>query len=166
MKCLALLTCDKVIIDKDGAHSLINVLLNATVTMQENEPGQHPKDIEIPSNAVSPNQWWIYAQWEPSADDVGKSFKAVFQVLWPNGDNLVDGNLVFTQADQKTQQTTFYVGGFPVGQQGAIKVKTWLDSSEGHRVSDVIETHIHIEHRTAPSMSGKLPKYTATIPKS
>ena len=166
MKCLALLTCDKVIIDKDGAHSLINVMLSAAVTLQESEPGETPKDIEIPPNAVSPNQWWIYAQWEPSSDDVGKSFKAVYQVFWPNGEKLIENNLSFTQIDDRVQQTTFYVGGFPVGQKGAVKVTTWLDSAEGRRVSDVAETHIVIEHRSSAAMSKELPKYSASIPKS
>jgi hypothetical protein len=165
MKCLALLACDKIIIDKDGAHSLINVMLSAAVTLQETQPGQTPKDIEIPANAVSPNQWWIYAQWEPSSNDVGKSFKAVFQIFWPNGEKLMENKLSFTQLDSRIQQTTVYIGGFPVGQQGAVKVTAWLDSVEGHRVSDIAETHIVIEHRAAAAMSTALPKYSASIPK-
>ena len=42
-------------------------------------------------------------------------------------------------------QTSFYFVGFPVGQQGTLTVKTWLEH-EHETASDVYETFIHVQH--------------------
>jgi|SRR6267154_1562803 len=145
MKCITLLTCEKVIIDKEGAHSLINVMLNANVKLQQVQEGQPAEDTLIPNDAVTPMQWWIYTVWNPSSDDVGRAFEQVYQVFWPNNEKLAESTLPFTQKDEKMQQTTFYIGGFPIGQQGKIRVVTWLHF-EGRRVSEMAETYIMVNH--------------------
>jgi hypothetical protein len=159
MKPLAMLACDKIIVDKEGTHSLISVIMDAAVKVQEGQPGKPPRDIDVPANAVAPHQWGIYAQWEPSSDDVGKSFVAVFQVFWPNGERLIEQKLPFTQANNKVQQTTLTIAGFPVGQQGRVKIVAWLNSPDGHKVSDGIETHVNIEHLGAV-VPAALPNFT------
>ena len=147
MKCRALLPCERVIIDKDGAHSIINVMLNAEVSMDVVGPSQMAQPMTIPPNAMTGTTWWLYTLWEPSGDDVGKDFEQVYQVYWPNGDKLLESRLSFTQKDDTMNQTTFYIAGFPVGQQGRVKILTWLDS-QGHRVSDVVEGSVNIKHGT------------------
>lgn len=159
MKCTALLTCEKIIVDKEGAHSIINVMMNAAVSLQKRPPGEvapspSSESVPIPANAASPNQWWIYAAWAPSPDDVGKSFKQVYQVLWPNGDKFAESKLPFTQNTDQMQQTTFYILGLPIGQEGRVRVRTWLDS-EGERVSEISETFIDIKHGIPDSMDQK-----------
>ena len=149
MKCLALLTCEKIIIDKDGAHSIINVMLKGQVNLQQIQAGQSPH-VAVPSNAVTPMNWFIYSLWSPSSDDVGKSFEQVYQVFWPNGDKLTENRLPFTQKDDDMHQVTFSFFGFPVGQQGRIRVFTWLDSG-GHRASDMIETYVQLSHAASVS---------------
>jgi hypothetical protein len=151
MRCTALLMCEKVIIDKEGAHSLINLMLSAQITAHIKAPGGE-QPIELPPNAIAPTQWWIYTQWEPSSDDVGKSFTQKYEVYWPNGDRLADGKLSFVQTNERLQQSTFYIAGFPVGQTGRVKVVTWLEMPEGQRVCDDLINHILIEHlREVPS---------------
>ena len=144
MKPIALLTCEKVIVDKDGAHSLINVMLNAKVELHEAQSEQSTP-IPIPNNALAPTQWWIYTVWEPTAEDIEKTFEQVYQIFWPNGDKLLEKALGFILHEEKMWQTTYYVVGFPVGQEGRVRIVTWLQL-EGRRVSEIAETFITINH--------------------
>lgn len=136
MKFLALCTCDRVIIDKNGAHSLINIMLNAQL-----QAGSE----QIPRNAVAPTQWVIYSMWIPSPEDVGQEFEQVYQVYWPDGEKFHESRLEFTQPNESVQQVTFTVLGLPVGQPGKLRIVTWLDK-KGHRVSDIVETSINVTH--------------------
>lgn len=137
MKFLALCTCERVIIDKQGAHSLINLMLNAEL---QTSPEQ------VPRNAVAPTQWFIYTMWTPSAEDVGKRFEQVYQVYWPDGEKFTENRMEFTQPDESVQQVTFGFYGLPVGQAGKLRIVTWLDQEGGHRVTDIVETSIRVKH--------------------
>jgi hypothetical protein len=150
MKSTALLACEKLIVDKDGAHSLINVMHSAAVVLQPQKLGDVPQRIPIPSDAVVPNQWWIYSVWMPSLQDVGGSFEQVYQLYWPSGEKFAENRLAFTQKDHRLQQTSFYYVGFPVGQPGNLRIVSWLDR-EGQRVSDIIETYVRIDHSSPES---------------
>jgi hypothetical protein len=145
MKCTSLLACEKLIIDKDGAHSLINVMLNAAVVLQQQSSGQLPQQLAIPPDAVMPLQWWIYAVWRPSTSDVEQTFEQVYQLYWPNGEKFAESRLSFVQKENRLQQTSFFFSGFPAGQTGDIKIVSWLDS-KGHRVSDILETIVRVDH--------------------
>ena len=146
----------KIVIDKDGAHSLIEIMLNAEIRLNEVPagaafpPGYLHTPIPIPSNAVSPNQWWLYTQWEPSAEDVGKEFEQVFQVYWPGGEKFAESRLPFKQNDDRMNQTSFYYLGFPVGQEGKLKLMTWIDHG-GYRFSDITESYVLIKHTVIPA---------------
>lgn len=148
MKCTALLACEKLIIDKDGAHSLINVMQNAKVKIQEQTPDGRVLSPPIPANAVMPTQWFIFAVWFPGEDDVNAAFEQVYQIYWPNGDKLIENRVSFIQRDMKQQSTSFSIVGLPVGQVGMIRIATWLDKN-GHRISEVMETFFGIEHLPA-----------------
>jgi hypothetical protein len=122
-------------------------MLSASIHAQLNVPtGSPPQSVELPPDAVAPAQWWIYTQWEPSADDVGKSFDQKYEVYWPDGTRLVEGSLSFVQTNDRLSQSTYYVGGFPVGQTGKVKIVTWLETLEGHQECDKMENHILIDH--------------------
>ena len=136
MKFLALCTCDRVIIDKRGAHSLINLMLNAEVQTGTGE---------IPRNALAPTQWSIFSMWVPSPEDVGEMFEQVYQVYWPDGEKFSESRFEFTQPDETVQQVTFTFYGLPVGQPGKLRIVTWLDK-KGYRVSDIVETSINVKH--------------------
>src|SRR6266436_8603486 len=144
MKFLALCTCERIIIDKQGAHSLINLMLNAEI--------QVPQQQQIPANAVVPNQWFIYTMWAPSAEDVGRKFEQVYQVYWPDGEKFSENRLEFTQPDESVQQVTLGLVGFPVGQAGKLRIVTWLDHG-GHSVSEIIEASINVKHSPQQAVS-------------
>jgi hypothetical protein len=147
MKCIALLACEKLIIDKEGAHSIINVMISASLSLQQREGLEGPpENVPVPKDAVLPTQWFLYSVWDPSPNDVGISFEQVYQVYWPNGEKLAERRLQkFIPKDDTMMQTSFFFLGLPVGQEGKVRVKTWLDS-DGHRVSDIIETAVRITH--------------------
>ena len=165
MNCKALLICEKVIIDKEGAHSLINIMLNASIKLQETVPGALPRDIDIPSNTVAPNQWWIYTLWEPSVEDVGQSFVQIYEIYWPNGEKLTANKLElrFVQENDKLQQSSFFVAGFPIGQQGKVKVVTWLESPSGVTKTGKLENYVRIEHLTGKSEPKISPLYSTSF---
>jgi hypothetical protein len=147
MKCLALLACEKVIIDKDGAHSIINVMLNAEISLQLiAEPGKAIPPVTVPPNALTGTMWWIYSIWEPSQDDVGKPIEQVYKVYWPSGEHLLEGRLPYALKDDSMNQTTFSIAGFPIGQQGKVKIVTWLES-EGKRFTEDAETFVSVKHK-------------------
>lgn len=135
MRFLALCTCEKVIIDKQGAHSLINLMWNAEIQAA----------VQVPQNAVAPQQWFVYTTWVPVPEDVGRKFEQVYQIYWPDGEKFSENRLGFTQIDESVQQVSLSVMGFPVGQMGQLRIVTWLDHN-GHRVTDLIETFIRVKH--------------------
>ncbi len=142
MKCLAFCPCEKIIVDKDGVHSLITLMVNAEL--------QLPPAKEIPKDAVAPRQWFIYTAWVPAPEDVGRPFEQVYQILWPNGDKFFEQRLPFIAGSPDLHQTDFSALGFPVGQSGRLRLLTWLDQ-EGRRVTDIIESFINVKH--GPSTS-------------
>jgi hypothetical protein len=148
MKCHAFCACNKVVIDKDGAHSLIEIMLNAEIhpTLITQEKTEEGIPTSIPPNAVAPTQWWLYTQWEPTLTDVGKDFEQVFQVYWPNGDKFAENRLPFNLKDERMTQTSFSYVGFPVGQEGRLRLLTWLDQA-GNRVTDLIESFVLMKHK-------------------
>jgi hypothetical protein len=159
MKCTAVLTCEKIIIDKEGAHSIINVMLNAEIVIQKIEASQSPKQMAVPHDAVAPIVWWVYTVWHPSPEDAGKAFDQVYQAYWPNGDKFMESRLSFVLKDEGPMQTTFHIGGLPAGQVGKLKVLTWLDH-QGHRVSEINEAYINIKHRPTASAGTPIIAYT------
>jgi len=167
MNCKALLTCDKVIIDRQGTHSLINVILNVSIKLQEAQAGQTPKEIQIPKSATAPTQWWVYTLWEPSQADVGRSFRQIYEVYWPSGDKLETPKLElpFVQQDDKQQQTTYSIVGFPVGQEGDVTILTWLESSEGKQITDKLTSHVRIEHLTGKVNPPAMPSHISPFAK-
>lgn len=152
MNCLALLTCEKVIIDKEGAPSL-NVMTSAKIKVQAAEDGKIEERFQVPANAMMPLQWFIYTRWNPAQEDIGKDFEQVYQIFWPNGEKLSEYSLPFKQTNDKVQRTSYSIVGFRVRQKGTLKVITWLNS-EGQRISSEAETYMYIEHEPVSANTG------------
>lgn len=151
MKCTALLPCERVIIDKEGSHSIINVMLTAGISLQVTAAeSDGPKDTDIPTNAIAPLVWWIYTVWHPSTDDVGKNFEQHFRVFWPNDETFFESKMSFLIANMEAMQTTFHVGGLPAGQTGAVKIITWVER-DGEKCTPASEAYIDIVHRKPPN---------------
>ncbi|HEV2470334.1 MAG TPA: hypothetical protein VGS78_14180 [Candidatus Sulfotelmatobacter sp.] len=142
MRFISTIACEKVIIDKGGAHTLIEVLSGADIAITP-PPGMTP--AQLPANALSPKPWWIFSMWEPDEDDEGQEFEQIYVVYWPNGDKLVEGKSTpFTMTD-RVQYSSYQLLGFPVGQQGKVRVSTWI-TKNGNRVTDPFDYFITIRH--------------------
>src|SRR5260370_11095958 len=106
LQLIALCPCERVIVDKQGVHSLIEIMRNVSI---EAAPGA------IPQNAVAPRPWSIYSMWKASSDEVGKKVEQVYQIYWPSGEKFSEENVEFV-VDSTIQQVTLDVVGFPAGQ--------------------------------------------------
>jgi hypothetical protein len=71
--------CEKVILDKEDRASLISLFNTISAQVLPNSEG-------IPLNAVAPKEWWAFSSWETKPDDIGKEFRQVVQLLYPNGE--------------------------------------------------------------------------------
>jgi hypothetical protein len=151
MKFLALCACEKIIIDKNGAHSLITIMSNTDINFAA-PPGQTLPD-EIPTNAVFPREWWVFSMWQPSDDEVGKTFEQVFEVYWPNGEKFGESKIEFT-SDEKVQYNSLLMAGFPVGQIGNVRVVTWIEK-QGSRITEPIDYCLRVKH--LPRQPGSTP---------
>jgi hypothetical protein len=140
MKYLAFFACEKVIIDKNGSHSFINMMINAEIQIPPTELKQ------LPANAVSPLLWFMFSLWAPSEEEVGKNLEQVIQIYWPNGDKFHEQRVEFIP-DKNYQQTSMGLNGFPIGQAGPLRLVTWVDD-HGNRISDIVEYHLNVRHPT------------------
>jgi hypothetical protein len=143
MRHLATCACDKLIIDKNGAHSLVSIMSNADISIVVQSPAVSE---QIPTNAVTPREWWIFSMWEPSSEDVGEQFEQVYQIYWPNNEKLSENRIGF-KPDERVQYNSQPILGFPVGQSGKIRIVTWVDH-HGQRVTEVFDYYITIKHIT------------------
>jgi hypothetical protein len=82
--------------------------------------------------------------WEPRSDEVGKDFEQVIEVYWPNGEKLLDGRLNF-KPDEKVSYNSYQVVGLPIGQEGKIKILTWVES-QGSRITEPFAYYITIKY--------------------
>jgi hypothetical protein len=144
MKHIATLTCEKVIVDQRNVHSLISLISRAEIGALPGAP--QPQEPEpIPMNAVIPKEWYVFSMWLPSAEEVGKSFHQVMQIYWPNGDKYSDSKLPFSVTDVGPVHNSFHSIGMPVGQEGELKIVTWLEEND-ERITDIFDAHLTIKH--------------------
>ena len=132
----AFVACDKVIIDDMGTASLISLFGNIIVTL--------PQNAEVPSNALVPKEWALFASWDCGPDDDGKEFSQVVQVLHPDGRFFIErmeAKFVM-QRDKKSQIKMPFVG-FPVGQQGKVMIRMWLEQA-GQEIFAARPIHLEV----------------------
>jgi hypothetical protein len=152
MKCLIICACEKVIIDKtNGANSLISVMkgAEAKVTVPTESEAKNIPASELPTNAVAPNLWYVYTMWETRQEDVGKEFKQITQIHWPNGDLFATSRLSFTADETLHMQNSNGFLGFPIGQIGKIKISSWVEQN-GNASSDVAHYEVNVRHALTP----------------
>jgi hypothetical protein len=106
MRLLATCACEKVIIDRVGAHSLIALMSKID----------------------------------------GKDFEQIIEVYWPNEEKILSGKLKFKpEPNGGNQLLSYSISGFPVGQQGKVKVLTWLER-HSNRVTEPFPYYVSVAH--------------------
>jgi len=128
--------CEKVIMDEQKNPSLISLMENLDVD---------PREGKIPKNAVIAKEWAIFTQWQLSDDEQEKPFHQVIHAFWPDGTefNKTIHSLPTQQAEVK--QINMAVVGLPIGQEGKITVKLWLEL-ESKPVTETFFKTLKITH--------------------
>jgi hypothetical protein len=139
--------CEKVILAQDGVASLIALFSKIILTVSAG--------TEIPPNAVAPKEWAVFSIWDPEPGDERRSYFLCTQVLYPDESQF--GAIVKSKVNvevSKRSQMSMQVQGFPIGQTGEYKVRTWIEENE-KRVSDPIQFGIEVVvNFTAPQPIG------------
>lgn len=131
--------CEKIIIDRTtGGHSLIGIMISAEARFAGTPPA-------LPPNAVVPNMWFVYAMWETSTEDIDRPCEQVLEVDWPNGERFIHNRLSFTPDKTLRVQNSVGMVGFPLGQNGDLRIRAWIER-EGESVSSVAEYQVSVKH--------------------
>jgi hypothetical protein len=122
MKLLLAALCDRVLNDPDYGHSLIAVFHAIRIQIVQDAPG-------LPSNAVLPKEWAIFAKYGLESNEEGKDYSITGEIFWPDGS--LFGTLTVAAAQPSKDGMAFIlkVNGFPMGQNGTIRVLLTLSSS-------------------------------------
>lgn len=112
--------CEKVIFDRVGIASLINIFQRLNITVA---------DTEVPENAVAPLKWCVYTQWRHEPATAGKSYVQRVRVITPAGETFVEGSLPFTIESDTDPYTKhgFDIFGLPMAKEGEFKIQVWLE---------------------------------------
>jgi hypothetical protein len=143
MRLLATCACEKVIIDRVGAHSLIALMSKIDIAIT---PPPDMTSSQLPANAIAPKEWFVFSMWEPENGDFGKDFEQIIEVYWPNEEKILSGKLKFKpEPNGGNQLLSYSISGFPVGQQGKVKVLTWLER-HSNRVTEPFPYYVSVAH--------------------
>jgi len=133
--------CEKVVMDKDDRASLISLFNTISAHILPTTEG-------IPPNAVAPKEWWAFASWEIEPGDIGKEYRQMVQLLYPNGEPFGQAMGVnFSPQSGKTHQQVAINGlGFPIGQEGSYTLKMWLEHG-GSTIFESAPIIINVNHK-------------------
>lgn len=128
--------CNDVLFDDQANPSLINVFIALEVA--------HPRDIQVDKKSMAPRPWSVFTMWRAEKDDIGKQFTQKVLVLTPDGEEFGHGSESFTM-EKVAHSVRIKVAGFPVGIEGEVIVKVWLEVN-GKRVSHFKKQYINVHH--------------------
>jgi len=138
-KLLALLVCERVIIDRQDMPSLINVFQKMNVPLT---------DAPLPERAVSPARWSVFTLWQHEESEVEKAFTQLLEVVLPDGEVFLKAEQEFKASTPEDLQSkiTMEFGTLPIWQEGFIDVRVSLkDSNEPGQVYKFAVKHIRKE---------------------
>jgi hypothetical protein len=120
MKLLILTPCEKVIQDQTSGPSLI-------ATFQE-FGAVIPTAADLPVDAVLPKEWCIFVLWELQPEERDRQYFVRTQIAWPDGKDYIDTRfLLRSVADKAYMSSIQKISGFPIGQNGTLHIKIWLE---------------------------------------
>src|SRR6266436_9855406 len=115
--------CEKVICAKDDVASLIGLFSKFIITV--------PPETEIPSNGVTPKEWAVFSSWDCEPGDEHLAFTLCTQFLYPDQTQYGDLNKHKLKVEpNKRVQAAVQLNGFPIGQLGEYKVRTWIEEND------------------------------------
>jgi len=114
--------CEKAIIDRNGALSIISVMGKLTVGVPANVPPPA-------ANAMLPVQWAMVSLWQQSSDwETGRTFEQRAALVSESGGNDLLTSIAVFQFTKETPlfQVVAQVSGMPVSIAGKLKFKIWV----------------------------------------
>jgi hypothetical protein len=123
-------------VDNQGNASLI--------VLMQNIEAQVGKE-EVAKDAVTPKEWAIFSKWELLTQDRGKEFSQVVQLLWPDGKVFKQNPMKFRVGEKRFHENRLNVLGFPIGQQGEVKINMWLEE-DSVRVGELHSYILFVSH--------------------
>lgn len=108
-----------------------------------------PQNEKPPENAVAPKEWAVIAAWDPIEGEEGKEFTLCVEIFFPDGKPFVETHRsAFKLERDLRSHNTMKLLGFPVGQQGRIETRVWLES-DGKPVGEKFSLYLSVEHKVA-----------------
>ena len=141
MKLRMFVACEKVIVDANGAASIINLL--QAVKLGRTPGANAPL---LPPNAVVPKEWALAALWYVPKEYLDRQFVQMFEILWPDGTEFAKNLLPFKTTDRDTSLNYLNINAMPLGQEGALQIKAWVEEPNGTIVTDIAEFSISVKH--------------------
>jgi len=134
-KLVILAVCEKVLVERSGLPSLINIFQRMNVNLQ---------DAPLPENAISPARWAIFSLWQHDPSEFGVQFVQKLAVIKPNGEIFSEATTPFkiTEADDLQSKNHTDVFGLPINDEGFICVRVWLDGVE----DSAAEYRFYVKH--------------------
>jgi len=143
--------CERVIIEQalsgsppgaSGIPSLIG-LFSKMFAVASFTSGSEIK--EIPANAVVQKDWAIYSSWDVEPGDENRKFVVCTQIFYPDGSPFGPTNKIPLNVESnKRSQNVLRISGFPIGQIGFYRVRTWIEENN-QEVFGPIEFKIELE---------------------
>jgi hypothetical protein len=121
---LLLCPCEKAIVDRNGALSLISIMGKLTVGVPANVPPP-------PANAALPMQWAIVTLWQAISDfEFGRSFEQRAALVSESGDTIIETLATFEfkkdTPNDSLAQIIAQISGMPLSGLGNGKIKVWI----------------------------------------
>ncbi len=136
--------CEKVILDQAGVPSLISLFTKLKMLLPD-------QPVEIPSNAVAPKEWAVFASWDRLPADEGKEFNQCLQVIYPDGKVFFENrDLKFVMKPGERQHNAVSILGLPIGQKGDYTIRMWLEN-KGEMVFEPVEVRLEVEIERKPA---------------
>jgi hypothetical protein len=142
--------CERVIIEQaiessppgsSGVPSLIG-LFSKMIAFTSFAAGSEIQ--RIPHDAVIPKEWAVFSQWDHEPGDENKKYVICTQLYYPDKSPFGPTNKVPLKIEAKARsQNVIRITGFPIGQAGFYKVRTWIEE-EDQEVVGPIEFEIEL----------------------
>ncbi len=136
--------CERVIVDRVGLPSLINIFQRMNVKLVD----------PVPEDAIIPNQWAVFVLWQHSDSELNVEFTQHLEIVAPDGKIFLTGKTTFkiTEVDDRQSKNHIIVNGLPVWAEGFISLNVWLEGAEDTKHSYLFFVK-HLPHDNETSSS-------------
>jgi hypothetical protein len=130
--------CNEVLLDDYNNPSLISVFIALEA--------KHKKDEEIDPRSMAPRPWTVFTMWlAEDKTDLGKKYTQKLVIETPDGREFGDNTEDFTMVKEAHTIRT-KVAGFPVGVEGKVLMKVWIEDAMGTRITKIRKSRINVKH--------------------